>query len=220
MKTLITLFTITSAFFLMSCSNIDQDLSPVGPEIEKISAPAETGTYPYLTTFASIPVKSFAVTRGIGSIEVVVDIDEWSDNLKHIYVMLEYTVDKHPSPNRMVYLEKPSSSTFLLEGFETQGLKNVKVYGYEATNSINEIQNPYQSQQSFNNLDTEWFANEKEIEILVQNNTRALGDTFAEITNDAGIYVTFLGVPTTQKICIPNNGKPDITNVKLYSMMD
>ena len=60
MKTLITLFTITSAFFLMSCSNVDQDLSPVGPEIEKISIPDVTGTYPYLTSFTSIDVDGFS----------------------------------------------------------------------------------------------------------------------------------------------------------------
>jgi len=154
MKTLIALFTITSAFFLMSCSNVDQDLSPVGPEMEKISAPDVTGTYQYLTCFTSIKVDGFNVTGGIrgNEIERVVGQRGWSDNLEHIYVILEYYSDINPSPDKMVYLEKPASTTFKVEGFETKGLKDVKVYCYvPATDPV--VKNPEKQQKTLSDLE-------------------------------------------------------------------
>ncbi len=219
MKTLIAFFTLISAFFLMSCSNVDQDLSPVGPETEKISVPDTPPTYPYLTTFTTIPIKHFSITPG-GAIEVVVGLDEgWPDNLKHLFVMLEYVSEIYPPADRMVYLEKPRSITFQLEGFKTTGLKNVKVYGFLPAYDI-KIQNPYPPQQFFNNIEVLWSANEKEIEVLILDDyNRGLGDSFVEITNDEGIYVAFIDVPTNKKIFIPNYGKPEVIGVKLYSLL-
>ena len=214
MKSLLAIFTILSALMLMSCSNVEQDLSPVGPEMQKISAFDGTGTYPYLTTFNFIPIESFTIVPGNDIIEVTVGSRGWSDNLKHIYIVLEYVSKTDPSADRMVYLEKPKSSTFKLDNLETEGLKDIKVYGYEPV-SDNSIQHPYFPQQSFNNIGIQWSANEKEIQILIQG---PIQDTFVEITNDEGTFVTFIGVPDSKQIFIPNYGNPETTNVKLYCM--
>ena len=213
MKSLIALFTITSAFFLMSCSNVDQDLSPVGPEIEKNSVPDVTGTYPYLTSFTSIPVDGFtAGTRG-GAIEIVVDGSRgWSDVLEHIYVMLEYYSDTNPSPDKMVYLERPASTTFKLEGFETRGLKSVKVYCYEPATDPG-VQSPYHPLNYFSDVYLQWSASPTKIEVNILDNSRKFGDTFAEITTDEGSFVVFIGIPSSTQITIPINSDPSSTRV-------
>jgi len=221
MKALIALFTITSAFFLMSCSNVDQDLSPIGPEIEKNSVPDATGTYPYLTTFNSISVESFTVLPGIrsGEIEVVVGSRGWSDNLEHIYVMLEYLGVTNQSADKMVYLEKPSSSTFQLEGFETENLIDVKVYCYVPVTDPG-IKHPYPMQQSFNDIEIQWFADHNGIELILPPTGTGLGDSFVEISSDEGSVVVFIGIPDNTEIFIPYNGDSAITSVNLYSMQD
>ncbi|MCK5607981.1 hypothetical protein KAR91_39235 [Candidatus Pacearchaeota archaeon] len=221
MKSLIALFTITSAFFLMSCSNVDQDLSPVGPEIEKISVPDVIGTYQYLTCFNSIPVDGFTVDPGRGVIEVVVGSRGWADNLEHIYVMLEYFSEINPSPDKMVYLEKPISTTFALTGFETTGLKDVKIYGYVPATDPG-VQNPYQPQQSFNDVEIQWKADHNGIGLTLLDIGIIIGleDSFVEITTTEGSFVTFIDVPTNQKIFIPYNGDSAITSVNLYCMQD
>ncbi len=219
MKSLIALFTITSAFFLMSCSNVDQDLSPVGPEMEKISAPDVTGTYQYLTCFTSIEVDGFSAgTRG-DEIEVVVGQRGWPDDLEHIYVMLEYYSDINPSPDKMVYLEKPASTTFTLKGFKTTGLKDVKVYCYVPATDPG-VQSPYKPQQSFNDIEIQWFADYNGIGLTLLDKGTGLGDSFVEITSTEGSFVTFIDVPTNQKIFIPYNGDLAITSVNFYSMQD
>lgn len=219
MKSLIALFTITSAFFLMSCSNIDQDASPVGPETSKLSVPEATGTYPYLQSFNSIPVESFTVIPGDDAIEVVVGDEGWPEALEHIYVVLEYESETNPSADRMVYLEKPRSAAFQVEGFKITGLKAVKVYCYELFTDPG-IQNPYLPLQSFNNVEMQWSANDEEIQILLYDNFGDLGDSFAEITTTDGSFTVFIDKPNNKEILIPKYAKPTTTGVKLYSLLN
>jgi len=219
MKALVALFTITSAFLLMSCSNIDQDLSPVGPEIEKISSLDGTGTYSYLTSFTSIPIESFTIIPDDGVIEVEVGARGFSDALEHIYVLLEYNSITNQSVDKMVYLEKPRSIIFRLKGFETTGLMNVKVYGYETATGPR-VQNPYYSLQTFNDIKMQWSANDEEIQVLLPDNNLSLGDTFAEITTTEGSFVVFLDKPENKEILIPKYAKPTTTRVKLYSLLN
>jgi len=47
-----------------------------------------------------------------------------------------------------------------------------------------------------------------------------LGDSFVEITSTEGSFVTFIDVPTNQKIFIPYNGDWAITSVNFYSMQN
>jgi hypothetical protein len=218
MRTLLTLFTIVSIFTLMSCSNVDQDLSPVGPEISKISVTEATGTYPYLQLFNSCPVESYTVF-GNDVIEIVVGDEGWPEALEHIYVILEYESEIHPSAERMVYLEKPRTVTFQIEGFRTTGLKAVKVY-YYALFTDPGIQNPYLPLQSFNDVEMQWSANDEEIQILLNDNFGDLGDSFAEITTTDGSFAVFVDKPNSKEILIPKYGKPVTTGVKLFSMQN
>ncbi len=219
MKTLVALFTFTFALLLMSCSNIDQDLSPVGPDVEKISTLDVQSTYPYLTLFNSVQVESFTIIPGDDAIDIVVGGRGWADNLEHIYVMLEYAADTYPSADKMVYLEKPRSVTFRLKGFKTDGLKDVKVYCYEPFTDPG-IKHPYFPLQSFNNTEMQWYSSENEIQILLYDTFRNLGDSFAQITTTEGSFVLFLDKPTIKEILIPKNAKTEVTGVKLYSMLD
>ncbi len=217
MKSFLTLFTIVSALMLMSCSNVEQDLSPVGPEMQKISAPEASGTYQYLTSFNSIPVESYIVMTGEKAIEVTVGGRGWTDYIHHIYVLLEYNSQTEPSANRLVYLERPRSATFQIDGVQTTDLKDVKVYCYEPSMD-KPIQYPYHPQQLFNDIAIQWSANHKEIEILIQDNIDILGDTFVEITTDENSYVLFIGMLQNSNISIPNYGDPEVINVKIYSL--
>ncbi len=203
---------------LMSCSNVDQDISPVGPEISKISVTEATGTYPYLQLFNSVPVESYTVMPG-NEIEIVVGDEGWPEALEHIYVLLEYESETHPSEEKMVYLEKPRSVTFQIDGFRTTGLKVVKVY-YYALFTDPGIQNPYQPLQSFNDVEMQWSANGEEVQILLNDNFGDLGDSFVEITTTDGSFAVFVDNPNSKEILIPKYDKPVTTKVKLFSMQN
>jgi len=217
MKSLLALFTIVSAFMLMSCSNVDQDLSPVGPETSKISAPEESGTYPYLRSFTSIPIESFNVLPITGEIEVVVGDQGWPVDLEHIYVILEYESETYPSAFKMVYLEKPRSVSFQLEGFKTSGLKDVKVYCYVLNPDEWPVQHPYPPQYTFSNYEVQWLAEELGITLILDNSIQ-YGDTFIEIITTEGSFTTFIDIPRDLKIFIPLNGNPATKSVNLYSI--
>lgn len=218
MKTLVALFTITFALFLMSCSNLDQGLSPVGPETSKISSPDAPGTYSYLTTFASIPVESFTILPGGNDIEVVVGDLGWPVDVEHIYVVLQYSSDSHPSADKMVYMEKPRAVTFNVQGFQTSGLKDVKVYCYEPVTDPGVI-SPFSPLQPFNDVEIQWSANDKEIQILLGDSYVKLGDSFAEINSTEGSFVVYLDNPNSKEILIPKSGKAAITSVRFYSIL-
>lgn len=222
MKTFIAICTISIAFLLMSCSNVEQDLSPVAPEIQKISAPEGTGTFPYLTSFYSVPVKGFSALRdGEIEVEVVVGDLGWPKDVVHIYALLEYELQTVSSQNKMVFLEKPISNIFKLKGFNTVGLKNVKVYCYSPVSDIL-FEQPYPQQQSFNNIEIQWSANYKGIQILLSGTAGDLGDSFVEITTSEGSFVTFIDEPQSEKIFIPRSGPAGLietTDVNLFSLL-
>jgi len=174
-------------------------------------------TITYLTIFNSIPVESFSVIAGENAIEVIVGGRGLTDNIQHIYVLLEYEDQIDPSANRLVYLEKPRSLTFQIDGVQTRLLKDVKVYCYEP--SVDRpIQHPYHPQQLFNHIPTQWSANHKEIEILIQDNFDILGDTFVELITDENSHVSFIGVLENNIISIPNYVDHELTSVQIYSL--
>ena len=221
MKSLIALSAIVSAFLLMSCSNVDQDLSTVGPETEKISVSAETGTYPYLQSFNFIPIDSYTILPGGSEIEIVVGNGGWSDDVEHIYVVLEYIGATYPSADVLVYLEKPRTVSFQLDGCETNGLQGVKVYGYEPAVDKRVI-SPYNPLREFDNVAVQWFDNGRGINLKIQGDTRLYNDSFVEVITSQGSFVSFVDVPQSDNIFIPKSGPTPIPvetiSVRLFTM--
>jgi len=92
MKALILFFALTASFVLTSCSQLEQENSPLTPQLSKESVPANDVTYPYeyLATFPEM--KSVKWDETLSDDQwVVVTLDEQSRDYQHIFCEVIYS---------------------------------------------------------------------------------------------------------------------------------
>ena len=79
MKSLISILSVMFVLLLVGCSNLEQETSPVAPEMNKMVSEqmAPSTTYPFLQCFNSVPVKSFNSTKSPGTVEVIIARDKF-----------------------------------------------------------------------------------------------------------------------------------------------
>ncbi|MGB5531064.1 MAG: hypothetical protein WBQ32_13950, partial [Ignavibacteriaceae bacterium] len=136
MKSLISILSVMFVLLLVGCSNLEQETSPVAPEMNKMVSEqmAPSTTYPFLQCFNSVPVKSFNSTKSPGTVEVIIATDKFPKIFTHMFAVLEYEDFRAPISNNMIFIGKPLTNVFELEGVQTNYLKNIKVYSYAPDN--------------------------------------------------------------------------------------
>lgn len=233
MKSIISVLSVLFVLFFIGCSNLEQETSPIAPELQKSSFKSETqnGTYKYLQCFNLIPVQSFKSSKdagdikSVGTIEIVIAPENFPKFFKHMFVVLEYNNINRLAANNMLFIDRPKSNVFQLENVVTNELKNVKVYAYINDNDINGINPTYDYLTSFGEMTiNNWNVSEDGIEIYTDDWNQGLGDTFVEFSVSNADYqsfvLTYIARPTNGKIVLPRFVKGLITQVKMFGFFN
>lgn len=227
MKSLISILSVLFILLLVGCSNLEQETSPVAPELNKMVSEqmVPSDTYPFLQCFNSVPVKSFNSVKSPGTIEVVIAPDKFPKVFMHMFAVLEYEDYKAPISNNLIFIGKPLTNVFELEGIETNYLKNIKVYSYMPDNNWKGINPPYGYLTSFAELKiTDWNDTGVELIIYTDDWNANIDDTFIEVqfanldgTNDV---LTYIAKPSARKISVPKFRRETIIGLKMYALFN
>ncbi len=228
MKSMIAILSALFILLLAGCSNMEQESFPVAPELNKmVSEPLDpSGTYPYLQHFKFVPVESFHSSTTPGTIEVVIPSDKFPKIFNHMFAVLEYEDFKAPILNNMIFIGRPLTNVFNLNGIETKYLKNIKLYTYNSEDSWKGIAPPYNYMTSFHQLRiTNWSDNGSALVIYTNDWSSNVSDTFLEIryvnqSHGSENILTYVAKPSAGKIAVPKIVKGTITGLKMYALFD
>ncbi len=227
MKRIITALLLTSVLFLVSCSDFEQESSPIAPEFQKVSSGNQIteGAYQYLQCLEFIPVQYFASTKTPGTVDIVISPDLFPKFFLHMYVVLEYKNIGLALSNKMIFVGKPNSNIIQLNGVHERSLTGVKVYVYVPGNHWQGISPPYNYLTSFEELTVnEWTVSNNQILIFSKDWNPNLSDTFIEFTfadkSRQNHVLTYIANPTAGKITLPKFMKDEITQIRMYGLFN
>lgn len=227
MKQIVSAFLLLFVLFLISCSNLEQESSPIAPELKKDGTGKinTDGAYDYLQCFNYIPVQSFKSTTTPGTIEIVISPDKFPKLFMHMFVALEYKEGGLPLRNNMIFVGKPNTNIIRVNGILEHTLKSVKVYAYIPNNDWKGITPPYNYLTSFEELVIdEWNISNNQILIYYGDWKPNLRDTFLELTiassSKQNYLLTYIASPSEGKVIIPKFMKEKIIQIKSYGIFD
>ena len=150
MRLFVSFISVLGILFLASCSDINQDVSPVSPDVNKVSfiqGPilGDPFYYSYLQEFEEIGVANFGNSKS-NSIVVTIDNSKAPDEIIHALVVLDYFTPTTQSQCYLVFVGKLSSPTFEIPGYTTNKLANVRVYALTSGSGTpkSKVYDPYQ----------------------------------------------------------------------------
>lgn len=208
------------AFVLSSCSNVEQDYSPVAPEINKVSSLDLTGSYNYLQTFYEIEVESFGSSIGSADdtgLHITCQEKYWPGDIQSAFIVLEYSNLFQPARDEMVVLEKPKSNVLVLPNVSAENLKSVRVYYYSS--DIGTVPQGLPDQTALENLKVgSWSTSGQSILVYTNDWTSAWSDCFVEIQLKYKNVLVYVSTPDEKQIIVPMFGKMGVTGVKLFGL--
>jgi hypothetical protein len=204
------------AFVLSSCSNVEQDYSPVSPEINKISNVPDLSAYNYLETFYQAKVESYG-TSDDGSLAINCQSNNWPNHLRFAFVILEYNANLNSPHDVLVVVNNLESNIIYLSGYTDRNLSNVKVYY-----PLKGIIIPEPGLPDFTVMDEMkvgfWETNNKAIVVQTPDWKSTLTETFIEIQMKHQSVLVYASKPSAKEIILPMYGDQGVTGVNLYGL--
>ncbi len=205
------------AFVLSSCSNVEQDYSPVSPEISKVSNSSDASAYNYLETFYQAKVESFGTIDLLNDLTINCQSKNWPNHLRFAFVILEYNGNLNSPHNVMVVVNNLESNVIKLPGYTSSNLRNVKVYY-----PLNAVIIPEPGLSDFTSLDEMkvdyWEANKKAIVLSTTDWKSNLTDAFIEIQMKYQNVLVYVSKPEQKEIILPMFGDKGVYNVNLFGL--
>ena len=227
MKSFISVLSLLFVLFFVSCSDMQQENSPIAPDFQKAGNDQLVldGTYSYLQCFDFVPVYAIRTTKSPGTIDVVISPDKFPKYFMHMFVVLEYKNTTLPFTNKMIFVGKPKTNIIQLDNVEIKNLQSAKVYAYIPQVDWKGIQPPYNYLTIFDELVVDdWNVSDEEIVIYTDDWKANLSDTFVELTlsnqDQPSFVLTYISKPDNGKVTVPKFIKETIIKVKMYGFFN
>ncbi len=208
MRTFISFIAVIGIFFLASCSDLNQDISPVAPEINKVSEQT-TGPilgdpyyYSYLQDFVEIKVTSFGNSKS-NTISVTIDNSKAPGEIIHAFAVLDYFSPTVTGQCYLVFVGKLNSSTFEIPGYSADKLANVRIYALTSGNGRpkSKVYDQYQSFQDM--LISNFDIVGRDMKIVTSSWSENLLDAFVEISSGGSRKLVYIEKPESSAFSIP-----------------
>ena len=211
----IVLFFVT--FVLSSCSNVEQDYSPVAPEISKISNIPDNNSYNYLETFYQAKVESFGYSADENCLAINCQSESWPNHLRFAFVILEYNGNLNSPNSVMVVVNNLESNIIYLTGYSDRNLSEIKVY-YPLQGII--VPEPgLPDFTSFEEMKVDsWETNNESIVVMTPDWNSTLTETFIEIQMKYQSVLVYASKPSAKEFVLPLYGDKGVTSVNLYGL--
>lgn len=220
-------FTILSVlvltFLLTSCTQTENDFSPVGPDLiktnnETMNQDGSVYPFPLFTSFKSYANNGWISTGKFD--QVIVRLNNPLPKTV-AFAIVEYLNEPGPitgnSGKEMVYLDVQEGTNINVPVTPGNKISNITIYGL--THSIYIAGNLYQEFQKFNNVKVdEWKSSERSIVITSSAYNNTFKQVFAEINFGTNSTLVFLQKPASQLMSFPNSNGTKVTSVSLFGL--
>jgi len=222
MRILFSLISVLGILFLASCSDNNQDFSPVSPDTAKLNfgpGPAHQFIYDYMQEFSDFQVESYDNSKS-SSIVIRLQDTKAPDEIVQAFALLDYSSPLTAGECNLIYIGKPNSTTIEIPGENASHLTDVKVFALTNSNG-KMVTSSYDQFQHFQEmLISHYGIDNNKIKISTPSWNNNLVVAFLEITTKAGSKLYYLQKPASQDFSVPLNVEGQILGVKLFGQFD
>jgi hypothetical protein len=220
MKRLFVLFAISLPLILGGCSNTEQDISPLSPQVDK---GAQRIYYPYKIhqTFPELAGAEVVWENAAKGLLISVKLSTEIRFPNQLFGVINF-VDRDRAGNsaQMVFLGEASQRSYLISGINDRIVGSVKIY-YLVNYNEDILPFPYAAFQLFSAIGVKaWKSTENMVKVSSEKFHVRLNHLFAEVNSDEGNNLIFLGKPYSEVFTFPKSVKQNVTNVRLFGYMD
>ena len=224
MKKLSILSIAVLAFFLASCTQTENSISPVAPTFNKtMDSPGLMNTrtpfpFPLLTAIKSFQVKSW--NSSIQPNQVIVQLSNSLPSRCITFAVVEYLA---PGPigssqKVMTFLNLQSGSQVAVPVEAGKNIQSIRIYGV-SENTIGTVGNLYSDLQSFTNIKVDsWKSAGKVLTVSETTYNDNVNQVYAEINYNNSSVLVFMQKPSSQTFSIPGFGGSQVQSVALYGL--
>ena len=215
MKSLVLFFAISVSMILTSCSQLDEQTSPLGPTMNKQSKNSPTQPYTYLATFPELNSVKWSLSNNDDG-NVVVSFISPVKNYSHLFCIVSYADIFEPAlPNYELYfVGKPKSNEFNFQVPANKVISNIRVY---VVYNYGGSRLPYADMQKFNSVPVnQWYAKGETISVDAANDINFNEHLFVRIESLSGSFLVFVGKPASSNFDIPKYGDMNVERLDLY----
>ena len=215
----IALFFVT--FVLSSCSDVNQDYSPVSPKINKVSVSEYDGAFQYLQTFEEIPVVSFSSPSvgQQGNLGLIINCESkyWPSNVLSVFVVLAHYNIFDPAFDELVVINNPESNVLSIPNASDKNLKSVRVFYF-----VEDIGIVPQGLPDYSSLEklhiNSWNTSGKSIEVYSNDWKSSTSNCFLELQMKDKNILVYISKPEYKQFTVPKFGDKSITDIKLFGL--
>lgn len=216
MKNLIFAVALLSILFLSACSNTDQDpISSNASQIEKIDVADISQPFDLYQTFPELITSKISWRNERGGI--VITIDNLSDIKirKFLFAIIESANNRGTV---MAYLGNSHSARYYLNDFNERDIRSIRVFYFEETTGVKDINLPYSKSDLFKNLTIRrWEDGGTAVKINSFPFPADMNHLFAQMIGSEVSQLIFLGKPRSEDFEFPKSEKFRLEDVKLFT---
>jgi hypothetical protein len=229
MKTTLFFLAFSFAVLLTSCSQVDQESSPLSPQINKNINQSGLTSFPYkyLSEFPELETVKWEESLSDDQ-WVIVTLKKQSTEFHHIFCEVIYTdfTEADKKSSELFFAGKPEKLKFVFSKPSDKSISGIRVYGvynYPTANDIqynNEVyQFPYNYWQIFNSVTVNsWTVKENTVSVNASNELNYCEYIFAQINSKEGNKLVFAARPSSEFFDIPKYGDTGIEELNLYGL--
>lgn len=222
MKILSSLFILVFAILLASCTQTENNISPVAPNLNKVTplSSINNGTpfpFPLLTTFKAYTNKGWSSTGQLDKVSVLL-----SNPLPAKSVTFAVIVYSAPGPignseKVLTFLDFQYGNTVTVPVTPGKQIQKITIYAF-SNNSITAT-NYYSNNQDFTNLKVDsWKSTGKDITVTSSSYVPSINQLYAVVNYGTSSVLVFMQKPSSQTFTIPDFGGSQVTSVSLYGL--
>lgn len=222
MKILSSLFVLVFAIFLASCTQTENNISPVAPNLNKVTGTStiHNGTpfpFPLLTTFKSYTTKEWNSSSQLNKVTVLL-----TQQLPPKCITFAIVTYAAPGPisnsqKVMTYLDLQSGNKLTVSVIPSKRIQAITIYGL-SNNSFG-TNNFYSVNQNFSNLKVDsWKSSGNNLTVSSSSYVPSISQLYAVVNYGTTSVLVFMQKPSTQTFSIPNYGGSTVTSVSLFGL--
>ncbi|RPI74424.1 MAG: hypothetical protein EHM47_03600 [Ignavibacteriales bacterium] len=229
MKTSILLFALSVTLILTSCSQLEEESSPVTPSMNKYAEGSDINVFPYeyLATFQEVEYVKWEESLSDDQ-WVIVTMSKQKKEFHHIFCEIVYTDRNEPvaKDRELFFAGNPDNLKFAVPKPLDKTISEVNlyaVYNYPTANELpgyNEFPNfPYNDRQKFPSIGVDsWMTKEKIISVDAAEDVYNNEHVFVQIDSKEGKMLVFMAKPSFEIFEIPKYGDLGINEVNIYGL--
>jgi hypothetical protein len=228
MKKAFLLLAFSVSLILASCSQLDQENSPVAPTLTKQVDPVNIDPaniinfpYEYLSAFPEIEYAKWEESYSDNQ-WVIVTLDRSVKKFHHLYCEIVYSSENEPTNEKreLIFAGKPGTNKIAVSKTYSDKIEEVNVYAV-ADYGSDDRPLPYKTGEKLNTIFVKsWDIQDDAVLVNTSGEIYTSSQVYAQIDSEKGNMLVFVGNPAAETFNIPNFANIGVNNVELYGFIN